>query len=158
MSQDTIEYTPLTREDIDAIYQIECACHAYPSSRKVFDGCFNPRYRCFKMTNADVDGKAQVIGFYIAELVLDEMTLQNICISPQRQGKGYGKQLMTHFVQIAKSEKVTQLWLEVRESNTAAIKLYDQFDFAEAGKRKDYYPGENGREDALLMGAFLFLD
>jgi ribosomal-protein-alanine N-acetyltransferase len=51
-----------------------------------------------------------------------------------------------------------QLWLEVRESNAPAIALYDSYGFAVVGTRKGYYPADNGngREDALLMGCFLF--
>jgi ribosomal-protein-alanine N-acetyltransferase len=148
-----IEYAPLTFEDIDAIYPIECGCHAFPCSRKVLAGAFGQRYRSVKMM---LDGK--IIGFYLAELVIDEMTLQNICIDPAFQGKGYGKQLMNHFMDNAKTEKASQLWLEVRESNTTAIALYNGYGFDVAGTRKNYYPSSNGREDALLMGCFVFLD
>jgi ribosomal-protein-alanine N-acetyltransferase len=53
---------------------------------------------------------------------------------------------------------VVQLWLEVRESNKSAIALYQNNGFDVAGTRKGYYPAENGREDALLMGSMLFYD
>jgi len=44
------------------------------------------------------------------------------------------------------------VWLEVRESNERARALYLREGFAEAGRRRDYYPAPQGRrEDALLM-------
>jgi ribosomal protein S18 acetylase RimI-like enzyme len=44
------------------------------------------------------------------------------------------------------------LWLEVRPSNEAAIKLYVSYGFNVVGRRRDYYPAQEGkREDALLL-------
>ena len=43
-------------------------------------------------------------------------------------------------------------FLEVRASNQAAIRLYEQQGFNEMGRRRNYYPAVNGREDAILMG------
>ena len=148
-----IEFAPLNSEDVDMILPIEQACHAYPSSQQLLLSCFGKRYRNFKML---VDNK--VIGFYMGDLMLDEMTLHNICIEPKYQGKGYGKRLFEHFLATARLHNVVQLWLEVRESNTGAIALYQSNGFDVAGTRKDYYPAEKGREDALLMGSMLFYD
>jgi ribosomal-protein-alanine N-acetyltransferase len=150
---DSIEFSSLLVEDVDLISPIEQACHAFPSSHKLLSSCFSKRYRNFKMC---LDGK--VIGFYMAEFIIDEMTLHNICINPECQGKGYGRQLFDHFLEIAKEHKAVQLWLEVRESNVAAIALYQGNGFDVAGVRNNYYPAKNGREDALLMGSALFYD
>jgi ribosomal-protein-alanine N-acetyltransferase len=148
-----IVFSPLNIDEIAIILPIEQACHAYPSSETLLQSCFTKRYRNFKML---LDNK--VIGFYMGDLLLDEMTLHNICIDPSHQGKGYGKQLFMHFLATARAHKVEQLWLEVRESNVAAIALYQNNGFDVAGTRKDYYPAKSGREDALLMGSMLFYD
>ena len=145
-----IEITPLTSSEIDAIVPIENACHSHPSSANVLASCFSKRYHNFKMS---LNG--EVIGFYFADFVVDEMTLQDICIIPSAQGQGLGKQLFHHFLATAKKLNVVQLWLEVRESNTAAIALYENHDFIVTDKRRNYYPTANGREDALLMGCSL---
>ena len=57
-----------------------------------------------------------------------------------------------------RAHKVVQLWLEVRESNAPAIALYQNSGFDVAGTRRDYYPSDKGREDALLMGSMLFYE
>jgi ribosomal-protein-alanine N-acetyltransferase len=149
----TIEITPLLLEEVDLIMSIENSCHAYPSSLKNLSTSFSKRYHNFKMT---LGGK--IVGFYMAELVVDEMTLHNICIDPSLQGKGYGRKLFEHFLDSARAHKVVQLWLEVRESNASAIALYQNSGFDVAGTRRDYYPSDKGREDALLMGSMLFYD
>ncbi|MEQ8952971.1 MAG: ribosomal-protein-alanine N-acetyltransferase, partial [Gammaproteobacteria bacterium] len=49
-------------------------------------------------------------------------------------------------------------FLEVRPSNNSAIALYKSMGFVQIGQRKNYYPGVNGREDAILMSRTLPLD
>ena len=46
---------------------------------------------------------------------------------------------------------VQRCLLEVRETNLAARALYAKLDFQLDGQRKNYYPAQNGRENALLM-------
>jgi ribosomal-protein-alanine N-acetyltransferase len=43
------------------------------------------------------------------------------------------------------------MFLEVRPSNAKALALYRRAGFQQVGRRRGYYPGENGREDALIM-------
>ena len=44
------------------------------------------------------------------------------------------------------------IYLEVRPSNAAGLRLYERFGFKQLGVRKDYYPAMTGREDALFLG------
>lgn len=144
------EISALNENELALIMPIENACHLFPTSEKLLASCFSKRYHNAKLT---VDGK--VVGFYLAELVVDEFTLHNICVHPDVQGKGLGKLLLNHFIAQAESFNAVQLWLEVRESNAGAIALYEQQGFCVAGTRRNYYPAKDGREDALLMGLAL---
>ncbi|MBI1835168.1 MAG: hypothetical protein HYR92_05355 [Burkholderiales bacterium] len=50
------------------------------------------------------------------------------------------------------SGELISVLLEVRVSNTRAIAVYEQFGFRESGRRKGYYPADQGRrEDAIVM-------
>ena len=78
----------------------------------------------------------------------------NICISPEYQGRRLGSQLLTHLLnQLA--DDIEVVYLEVRVSNFRAIHLYHNKGFREVGQRRDYYPTEFGREDAILMNLTL---
>ena len=59
----------------------------------------------------------------------------------------------TYLIMLVKNlaDSVSKVYLEVRESNFSAIRLYNKAGFTEVGQRRGYYPTEFGREDALLM-------
>ena len=65
--------------------------------------------------------------------------------------------MIEHLIKFAKGDKVASIFLEVRPSNTAAIALYNGLGFNEIGIRKDYYPGQDGREDALMLAKELLI-
>lgn len=88
---------------------------------------------------------------------MGEVSLLNIAVAPSEQGKGYGKALLNHFLEQCESRQAESAWLEVRESNQAAVSLYLAEGFNEVDRRRDYYPTEQGREDAVIMSYyFLF--
>ncbi|MBT4832680.1 MAG: ribosomal protein S18-alanine N-acetyltransferase [Porticoccaceae bacterium] len=93
----------------------------------------------------------KVLGFAIVATVLDQAELHNIAIDPALQGQGLGRQLLDGMIEQLPAE-VKSLYLEVRVSNIAAIRLYQQTGFVQIAERRDYYKTEFGREDALIMG------
>ena len=74
----------------------------------------------------------------------------NIAVHPERQGYGIGRALMQHLIALA-NESGASIWLEVRRSNRPARGLYSSLGFSEVGCRPNYYPLEDGREDAIVM-------
>ncbi|MBE0360001.1 ribosomal-protein-alanine N-acetyltransferase [Pseudoalteromonas aliena SW19] len=102
-----------------------------------------------------------MVGFYIGEKAGPDFTLMDICVMPSQQGKGIAKQLLAQFIEYGEQQNAENLFLEVRESNTRAIALYERAGFIEMSVRKNYYPSDNpaknGFEDAILMGMALSL-
>ena len=84
---------------------------------------------------------------------IDESELLEIAVEPAMQGRGYGKALLKEVMSLARRNGAARMFLEVRESNARARKMYTSFGFEETGRRKNYYPTGNGREDAILMTA-----
>ena len=68
-----------------------------------------------------------------------------------------GRKMLHKLLQVAESKQVDSIFLEVRESNDAAIHLYDKEGFNRLGIRKAYYPAKDGREDALVFAKALNL-
>jgi len=50
-----------------------------------------------------------------------------------------------------KYRDISDIWLEVRESNVAALHLYRRLLFKQVGIRSNYYPNQAGRENAIIM-------
>ena len=98
-----------------------------------------------------IEQQGQVVGFCILQPVLDEANLLLMAVHPSQQGKGMGYQLLEASLAMLKNDPV-QVFLEVRESNIAAIKLYEKSDFHQIDMRKNYYPQADGsREHAIIM-------
>jgi ribosomal-protein-alanine N-acetyltransferase len=96
------------------------------------------------------------VGYGISTIGAGESHVLNLCVSPNWQGRGYGRVILQKLIDEATRFKADSLFLEVRPSNPNAIKLYRSLGFNEIGMRKDYYPASNnGREDALVMARVL---
>ncbi|RXJ73819.1 ribosomal-protein-alanine N-acetyltransferase [Veronia nyctiphanis] len=140
------EFLPLAPAMHRQLVSIEQRAHSHPWSESLLaklDGKFACNVGIF------VDGK--LTGYFYAQCVSGEATLLNIVVDPNFQGQGLGKQLLSHFIHQMTAMKAEEAWLEVRESNTAAIALYESSGFNEIDRRVGYYPKDKGKEDALVM-------
>ena len=99
------------------------------------------------------DGRTD--GFLVFSQVLDEASIYSIGVHSAQQGKGLGHLLLEAALLKMKEAGATRCFLEVRQSNAAARRLYKGNGFELDGIRKSYYPTEGGREDALLMSRCL---
>ncbi|HVZ19058.1 MAG TPA: ribosomal protein S18-alanine N-acetyltransferase [Terriglobales bacterium] len=89
-----------------------------------------------------------ILGFVIAHNILGEWELENIAVAPAHRRQGLGQQLVTALIREAEHTQAKAILLEVRESNTAAIILYERCGFQQYGRRKTYYSSPS--EDGLL--------
>lgn len=144
-----ITFESFTEHNLDPIYAIEIGAQSHPMSKKVMLSCLGKRY-----FNAAILVDGEVAGFYIADFVIDESSLIEICIGLKFQGQGLGRQLLQHYVDRVQQKGGVSCWLEVRESNVAARKLYQALDFNEVDCRVNYYPTERGHEDAIIMSYY----
>jgi ribosomal-protein-alanine N-acetyltransferase len=93
----------------------------------------------------------QVCGYLAYALVLEEATVRDVAVHPQYQGMGLGRCLLQAALQHMRDRGASRCLLEVRSSNRGGVALYRGSGFKLDGERRNYYPAENGREDALLM-------
>lgn len=131
--------------DLESVTTIERLVQTHPWNKQQFRESL-ASYQCTVYEQAD-----QVVGFCILQPVLDEANLLLMAIHPSQQGKGLGYKLLDQSIQQLKNNPI-QIFLEVRESNTAAIRLYEKTGFHQIDVRKNYYPNPDGsREHAVIM-------
>lgn len=143
-------FRPMQESDLDEVARIEPTIFPYPWSRGNFSDSLKSGYEC-----RVYEQQTQIVGYAVLMLVLDEAHLLNISIAVPWQGKGHGRQLLAHMMDIARERGALNMFLEVRPSNHSALGLYESMGFNEMAVRRGYYPAPNGREDAVLMGASL---
>jgi len=144
-----LTYQKISPTDISHLMSIENNCHSHPWSEKIFKSCVGGRY----FGEFATSNNANTIGFYVGEQVAGEATLMDICVTPELQGKGFGKALLVQFLAQAKQLAVTKVFLEVRAKNIPAQMLYINHGFVEINRRIGYYPSAKGfgYEDAIVM-------
>ena len=136
----------MRHEDIVAIMEVEQAIYPYPWTLGNFADSIFAGYSCW------VAGVGrELVGYAVMMLVPPEAHLLNIGIAANWQRRGLGRKFLGHLIKTAREYHAKTLYLEVRPSNTAARRLYSASGFAEVATRRDYYPAEQGREDAILM-------
>ena len=95
---------------------------------------------------AELDGK--IVAYACAWISYGDADVANIAVEKNYRGQGIGAKLFAEIIRRVKLRDVHGVTLEVRVSNTAAIRLYEKFGLRGVGVRKGYY--EDG-EDALIM-------
>jgi ribosomal-protein-alanine N-acetyltransferase len=155
MDEMRVRFRLMTEADLDAVCRLEARAYTFPWSRAIIGGCTTVGYRIWLGTRPDcTDHVCQAF----VSVAVDEAHILNISVDPDLQGQGLGGQLLRHCIEDVRRQGASQLFLEVRESNEAAIHLYTSHGLNEVGRRRGYYPTASGREDALVFGLQLRLD
>lgn len=134
--------------DIDGIVDLESRCFSDPWSRATFLDLFSMMAEGLcQIVVAERDGS--VVGFGVGEGVEPELHISNLAVDPKWRGLGIGRALLRALLDWGRRLGLEEAWLEVRESNQAALGLYESMGFVVTGTRKSYY--RKPSEDALLM-------
>ena len=150
LNQPNVSFREMQIDDLDAVIQIETVNFPFPWTAGNFKDSINSGNICLVL---EID--QTLVGYAILMMVLDEAHLLNISVSAAWKGKGWGRYLLNHTMQIGREKGGLNMFLEVRPSNVSAITLYESIGFNEMGVRPGYYPAHNGRENAVLMGVAL---
>ncbi|TCM67572.1 ribosomal-protein-alanine N-acetyltransferase [Acinetobacter calcoaceticus] len=135
----------MQKADLEAVTAIEKRVQSHPWNLNQFSQSLASD-QC-----TIIEHQSEVAGFCILQPVLDEANLLLMAIHPQYQGQGLGAALLKQSLELLKNDPL-QVFLEVRESNLAAIALYQKLDFHQIDLRRNYYPlAQGGREHAVIM-------
>ena len=144
---------PMLETEVMAITKIDAQAYPYPWSEQIFRDCLKSRYYCMVYENDH-----EMLGYAVLSVAAGEAHILNICILPEKQNRGLGRDLLNYLVELAREKRVETMFLEVRLSNEPAKRLYDRMGFNELGIRKNYYPAKQGKEDALVLAMDIFYE
>jgi ribosomal-protein-alanine N-acetyltransferase len=137
-----MEIKELSTKYVKAVAEIERACFSNPWGETVLaDELKND---CSHIYVAVEDGRA--VGYAMLYVVCGEADIVRVAVLPEYRRRGIAEKLLLKSFEINETDAV---FLDVRESNAAAINLYKSLGFKDTGVRKDYY--SNPTENAILM-------
>lgn len=142
---ETLTIRPAEERDLDDVAAIERSVFNDPWSRRSFVDLVGERNVIFLVA---VDGHT-ILGYAIVLLAGVESELANLAVARLMQKQGLGKRLLSESLAAARERGSREVFLEVRESNAAAISLYSSAGFEAVGRRVRYYA--RPIEDAIVM-------
>lgn len=146
------QFRPMLYDDVQRVMEIENQAYSHTWTIGIFNDCIRVGYECWVL---EMMGGIQAFG--LVSIAANESHILNICVAREYQRQGYGRQMLHKLLDVAEKKGADFIYLEVRDSNEAAIHLYDGEGFSRLGVRKNYYPADAGREDALVFAKALNL-
>jgi ribosomal-protein-alanine N-acetyltransferase len=137
---------PMTEADVPAVVALERASYQFPWSEGIFRDCLRVGYVCRVVTS---DGR--LIGYGVMSIGAGEAHVLNLCIDAGFRCQGVGRRMLDYLLDRGAAAGMSEAFLEVRPSNTAAIRLYLSVGFDQVGMRRGYYQAVGGREDAAVL-------
>jgi ribosomal-protein-alanine N-acetyltransferase len=139
--------------DVPDVVAIERGSYQFPWSEGIFRDCLRVGYVCRVVTVS-----RQVMAYGVMSFGAGEAHILNLCVGEAYRCRGIGRQLLNSLIERAGVAGMADAYLEVRPSNTNAIRLYLALGFEQVGMRRGYYQAANGREDAAVLRRALRTD
>jgi [ribosomal protein S18]-alanine N-acetyltransferase len=139
--------------DLPSILEIERASFSDPWTEDAFESAFAlQRMRLFvaeESGDAPRGGASVLVGYVVALLLGPEAEIADLAVAPRVRRRGVGRVLLERTLADLEVRAVETVFLEVRESNSAARALYESQGFVMVGRRRGYY--RHPPEDALIL-------
>ena len=132
-------------DDVPAVAAIERTSFSTPWSENSF---YCEVYGKYSIARVAVISE-RIVGYVIARLILDEGHMLDLAVHPEFRMKGIARMLMEDVIRGLQINRCKAFFLEVRASNSTALKLYEEAGFRVIGTRKNYY--KSPVEDACIM-------
>ena len=141
---------PMRRGDLSQVAQIEARIFPFPWTYGNFADSLAAGYDGWAFES--VEPPVELLGYAIVMWLPDEVHLLNLSVDAPMQGRGLGAAMLDWLMRDAGARGARSILLEVRPSNTPALRLYERKGFHRVGLRRRYYPSYDGtREDAIVM-------
>lgn len=140
-----MEIVPMTEEHTAALAELETLCFSRPWSQGALEEEIGNPDACFFVA---LEGET-VLGYAGMHCAWGECYMDDIAVFPEHRGKGIATALLNALLEEAGRRGGEFLSLEVRPSNTGAVRLYEKLGFREEGRRKNFYA--DPLEDGLIL-------
>jgi ribosomal-protein-alanine N-acetyltransferase len=140
----------MREEDVPLVMALEKSVYPFPWTEGIMRDCVRIGYGCWTLWQAD-----HLVGYLFYSEAVQEAHVLNLCIRPDYRRQGLAQYMMRQLISQLRASGAQTLFLEVRVSNQAALRLYEDLGFNGIGERKNYYPNSEGRENALVMAMHL---
>lgn len=131
--------------DAEPLSMIEAASFSMPWSAQAFADLLKHEYCLYLVAEAD----GRVAGCAGMTILCNEGNIDNVVVSEGDRGQGIAQKLLLELFRRGEERGVGSYTLEVRESNLAAIHIYEKLGFQTEGIRPNFY--EKPTENALIM-------
>jgi ribosomal-protein-alanine N-acetyltransferase len=149
VSADALVLRHAALADVEQVAEMELACFTSdPWPRQSFES-FIDRAGVTFIVAEDPGREKGIVGYAVLIHVADEAELLNLAVAGDARRSGIGSSLLRSLLEAAARDGIRTVYLEVRESNSAARGLYAAHGFAEVGRRRGYY--QRPAEDALIL-------
>lgn len=132
-------------KDIEKVAEIEKSIFSIPWSADSFADASADENNIYLVCSVN----GEIAGYCGMWTVFGEGNITNVAVAEKFRGKGYGKALLEELEKRARQKEVNIFFLEVRESNVVAQKLYESMDYKNIGVRRNFY--ERPPENAIVM-------
>jgi ribosomal protein S18 acetylase RimI-like enzyme len=89
LKQAEAEFRRMQADDLDAVAAIEASAYEFPWSRAIFADCLRAGYECIVLVDAE-----EAIGYGVLSSGAGEAHVLNVCVSPDRHGRGHGRRIV----------------------------------------------------------------
>jgi len=138
-----------TADKLEAAYQLFCAHRTVPWSFELFKQSISTPFSLLALQ------EQELVGYVIVSQRMDEGEIEDIYVSDKHRRQGIGALLLKETLARLKQAKVDSVYLEVRQSNASAQRLYRHFDFSFTGERKNYYSNPDGTQESAMLYQWL---
>ena len=141
-----VQLRRLETHDLDAVETIERESYPTPWSRSMFDAELR---KPSSLALGACTAADELLGYAFVSRYVDAWHVMNVAVANAYRRRGIASALLERLFDVTATDPKRGYTLEVRVSNTGAIRLYEQLGFEARGVRRGYYT--DNREDALIM-------
>ena len=135
----------MTCDDLSEVVRIENENFTMPWSRQSFEDSLAKDYNIYLV----VEEEGKIAGYCGMLLTPFEGQINNVCVDVDFRHRGVGYKMLGTLLEQGRKRGISEFTLEVRQSNSNAIALYEKLGFKNEGVRKDFY--DMPKEDAVIM-------